>query len=108
MFERFSKDVADVAFILAVETFKKTRFTSHVYFLSRCLRLKIVPTGFQLNFNASSKQEVFRAHLIKCSFNLIRSTLQDYQSTIDQCTRKIPGLVIFVLYKVEYFDKFIH
>ena len=91
--ELFSKDIAHAAFSLAVETFKKTRFASHVYFLSRCLRLKIVPNGFQLNFNATCKQKVFHDHVTKCSFNLIRSTLQDYLSTIDLCTREMPGLV---------------
>ncbi len=45
--QQFDKDVADTAFSLATETLKKTRFTSRVYFLSRCLRRKVIPTGFK-------------------------------------------------------------
>ena len=45
--QQFDKDVADTAFSLATETLKKTRFTSRVYFLSRCLRRKVISTGFK-------------------------------------------------------------
>ena len=89
----FTKNIADAAFILATETFKKTRFTSHIFFLSRCLRQKIIPTGFKLNFNANTKQKAFRGHLTKCSFNLIRSTLRDHQHTVEKCSTSLPGLV---------------
>lgn len=35
---------------LAKYIFAKTRFTSHVSFLSNCLRLQVVPKGYQTNF----------------------------------------------------------
>ena len=44
---------SNLAFRLAVHIFTKTRFSSHINFISRCLQNKGIPKGFRSNFHAS-------------------------------------------------------
>ena len=43
----------NLAFRLAIHIFTKTRFSSHINFISRCLQHKVIPKGFRSNFHAS-------------------------------------------------------
>ena len=43
----------NLAFRLAIHIFTKTRFSSHINFISRCLQRKVIPKGFRSNFYAS-------------------------------------------------------
>ena len=43
----------NLAFRLAIHIFTKTRFSSHINFISRCLLHKVIPKGFRSNFYAS-------------------------------------------------------
>ena len=47
----FPDEVADIARSLAYCTCDKTRLTSHVNFIGRCLRRKVIPRGFRIKFN---------------------------------------------------------
>ena len=49
--EEFSANAQVAAEALANNTFKKTRYTSHINFMARCIRKKLIPRGFQLKFN---------------------------------------------------------
>ena len=44
-------EVADIARSLAYCTFDKTRLSSHINFIGRCLRRKAIPRGFRIKFN---------------------------------------------------------
>ena len=39
---------SNLAFCLAIHIFTKTRFSSHINFISRCLQRKVIPKGFRL------------------------------------------------------------
>ena len=44
---------SNLAFRLAIHIFTKTRFSSHINFISRCLQRKVILKGFRSNFHAS-------------------------------------------------------
>ena len=43
--------------VLADKNFRKTRFSSHIDFLSKCLRRGLIPKGFLLSFHASNLEQ---------------------------------------------------
>ncbi len=85
----FAADVSNPAYQIAMSTFKKTRFTSHIHFLSRCLRHNVVPKGFKLKFHSSVVSRAIAKHLQTCSKNLIRSTLQNYNNSVKSISEDI-------------------
>ena len=69
--------------LLVDKTLRKTRFSSHIDFLSRCLRRGLIPKGFLVSFHASNleqsnssgyKRQV-SSILKKCSRRLMASTI---------------------------------
>ena len=44
---------SNLAFRLAIHIFTKTRFSSHINLIIRCLQHKVIPKGFRSNFHAS-------------------------------------------------------
>lgn len=65
---------------LAMATFGKTRFASHIKFVSTCLRRHIIPNGFRLKFNAHVSSDTpyqlrSQTALNQCSRKLMRSAL---------------------------------
>lgn len=45
---------AGVAIKLFRLTLAKTRFVSHIHFIGRCLKAKVIPVGFRVNFSPSN------------------------------------------------------
>jgi len=69
------------AFALAKKTFAKTKHSSHIHFLGKCLRKKLVPSGFDINFhpgfdvaNGLPLRQV-RASIFSCSCHLMLTIL---------------------------------
>ena len=68
----------NTAMQLAKYTFAKTRFTSHVSFISSCLYLQVIPKGFQIKFylgfpiTITSLNSIGRS-LSSCSRSLMRN-----------------------------------
>ena len=48
---QMESSLRNTAMQLAKYTFAKTRFTSHVSFISSCLHLQVIPRGFQIKFH---------------------------------------------------------
>ena len=44
---------SNLAFRLAIHIFTKTRYSSHINCISRCIQHKVIPKGFRSNFHAS-------------------------------------------------------
>ena len=49
----FPEECSSVASTLGQCTFKKTRYTSHINFLSFCLKHGVIPIGFKIRFQPS-------------------------------------------------------
>ena len=105
--ERLSEDIIQPSFEVSTTTFKKTRFTSHVHFLSRCLRSKVIPKGFQIKFHSSTQSAAIKRHLNCCSRNLIRSTLKEYQQTNKELSDKLPNLVNRLQFLCSNYETFL-
>lgn len=73
-------------FRLGLDTFNKTRFSSHVHFLRKCLQARIIPNGFKLNFHSGTisgrLSRKLRKSTERCSFNLMRKVLEDYDKRL--------------------------
>ena len=84
---RFPADVHEPAVSLAMCTFCKTRFTSHIHFLGRCLRRKVIPVGFSIKFHASSLSSGYvknvRSITYTCSRNLMQATVRSMTTKRD-------------------------
>ena len=71
-----------LAFRLAILIFAKTRFCSHINFIGRCLKSKVIPKGFRSNFHASTFSHSNQyLHQIRCaqnsfSRNIMRITIR--------------------------------
>ena len=91
--QSFSEDIIQASYEPSTSTFKKKRFSSHVHFLSRCLRSRVIPNGFKIKFHSSVQSATIQKHLSRCSNNLIGWTLQDYQKIIKEHSDKLPNLV---------------
>ena len=90
---RFPADVHEPAVSLAMCTFCKTRFTSHIQFLGRCLRRKVIPVGFSIKFHASSLSYGYvknvRSITYTCSRNLMQATVRSMTTKRDLASRDI-------------------
>ena len=84
---RFPADVHEPAVSLAMCTFCKTRFTSHIHLLGRCLRRKVIPVGFSIKFHASSLSSGYvknvRSITYTCSRNLMQATVRSMTTKRD-------------------------
>ena len=47
-----TSDALPVAKQLAYYTFKRTNVTSHIVFIGRCLRKRLIPKGFRIKFHS--------------------------------------------------------
>ena len=74
-------------------TFTKTRFTSHINFIGRCLRRRVVPVGFLVKFNAAtfSNGDVRNTKSITntCSRQLMQATIRSMTLKRDLPSRVI-------------------
>ena len=90
---RFPGDVHEPAVSLALCTFSKTRFTSHIHFLGRCLRRKVIPVGFSIKFHASSLSNGYVKNVkyitSTCSRNLMQATVRSMTTKRDLASRDI-------------------
>ena len=105
--QSFSEEIIQASYELSTSTFKKTRFSSHVHFLSRCLRSKVIPNGFKIKFHSSVQSATIQKHLNCCSKNLIRSTLQDYQKIIKEHSDKLPNFVNRLRFLCSNYETFL-
>ena len=77
---------SNLEFRLAIHIFTKTRFSSHINFIRRCLQHKVIPKGFRSNFHASIFSNVSNFNLKYLrqiqrtqntfSHNIMRSTIR--------------------------------
>ena len=72
-------------------TFNKTRFNSHRLFISTCLKNRVIPKGFEIKFHhgpaANSFNSRCRKVVSRCSFQLMREIVADYQKKMDTLSR---------------------
>ena len=65
---------------LAYYTFKKTKLTSHIVFIGRCLRKRLIPKGLRIKFH-STRADRDNKRLTKitnsCSRRLMQTTIQN-------------------------------
>ena len=90
---------SNLAFRLAIHIFTKTRFSSHINFISRCLQHKVIPKGFRSNFHASIFSNVSNFNLKYLheiqrtqntfSRNIMRSTIRAMCSKRNELNKKI-------------------
>ena len=89
----------NLAFRLAIHIFTKTRFFSHINFISRCLQHKVIPKGFRSNFHASIFSNVFNFNLKYLheiqrtqntfSCNIMRTTIRAMCSKRNELNKQI-------------------
>ena len=105
---------SNLAFRLAIHIFTKTRFSSHINFISRCLQQEVIPKGFRSNFHASMFSnvsnfnlkylyEIQRTHNM-FSHNITRSTIKamcskrnELNKQIIECRYQLSNVCPFVL-----------
>ena len=79
---RYSNLLKTTAFYFASATFNKTRYCSHIKFISQCLHSNVIPTGFvianNLNVNGINSQTL-NSTLLSCSKRLMRLSLSSFQ-----------------------------
>ena len=90
---------SNLAFRLAIHIFTKTRFSSHINFISRCLEHKVIPKGFRSNFHASIFSNVSNFNLKYLheiqrtqntfSRNIMRSTIRAMCSKRNELNKQI-------------------
>ena len=90
---------SNLAFRLAIHIFTKTRFSSHINFISRCLQHKVIPKGFRSNFHASIFSNVSNFNLKYLheiqrtqntfSRNIMRSTIRAMCSKRNELNKQI-------------------
>ncbi|XP_015770448.1 PREDICTED: uncharacterized protein LOC107348879 [Acropora digitifera] len=90
---------SNLAFRLAIHIFTKTRFSSHINFISRCLQHKAIPKGFRSNFHASIFSNVSNFNLKYLheiqrtqntfSHNIMRSTIRAMCSKRNELNKQI-------------------
>ena len=90
---------SNLAFRLAIHIFTKTRFSSHINFISRCLQHKVIPKGFRLNFHAAIFSNVSNFNLkyhheiqrtqSTFSHNIMRSTIRAMCSKRNELNKQI-------------------
>lgn len=80
-----------------ITTFNKTRFSSHRLFLKKCIKEKVIPKGFQLKFNQGPGQfppREYQTTLYRCSLQLMRDTLHEYDKRTETLSRERSQLKI--------------
>ena len=68
-----------MAMEMADYTFKMTKFTSHIVFIGRCLRKRLIPKGFRLKFHPADgdrRNKRFSKITDSCSRRLMQATVQ--------------------------------
>ena len=79
-FRFLPSDTLPVAKQLAYYTFKKTKLTSHIVFIGRCLRKRLIPKGFRIKFH-STRADRFNKRLTEitssCSRRLMQTTIHN-------------------------------
>ena len=69
-------DAFNIASRLTDHILKKTKTTSHINFIGRCLKKKVIPVGFRIKFHASTANDQRVASITKtCSRQLMQTTL---------------------------------
>ena len=69
-------DAFNIASRLMDHILKKTKTTSHINFIGRCLKKKVIPVGFRIKFHASTANDQRVASITKtCSRQLMQTTL---------------------------------
>jgi len=69
-----------VAKQLSYHTFKKTKLTSRIVFIGRCLRKRLIPKGFRIKFHstrADRDSKRFTNITNSCSRRLMQTTIQN-------------------------------
>ena len=83
---------AKTRFCFGQKTFDKTRYSSHVRFLGKCLRRKVVPSGFRTNFRPGygiSNGLPTRAIISSCSRRLMRMTIASMKQICENLTSQL-------------------
>ena len=90
---------SNLAFRLVIHIFSKTRFSSHINFISRWLQHKVLPKGFSSNFHASIFSNVSNFNLKYLheiqgtqntfSHNIMRSTIRAMCSKRNELNKQI-------------------
>eukprot|EP00745_Piridium_sociabile_P023737 TRINITY_DN3707_c0_g1_i1.p1 TRINITY_DN3707_c0_g1~~TRINITY_DN3707_c0_g1_i1.p1 ORF type:complete len:909 (-),score=150.62 TRINITY_DN3707_c0_g1_i1:630-3356(-) len=74
-------------------TLQKTRFSSHVFFLRKCVRSKTIPNGFYLKFHSSSQSSSMNSAteiiLKQAGLKLMLLTIRENSRKIEQADRQI-------------------
>ena len=93
----FPSSSSSLALRLATLTFTKTRFCSHVNFISRCLKAKVIPKGFQSNFHASNISTLYLKDVkIACtsfSRNVMRATIRAMSVKLEHINKNISNCI---------------
>ena len=88
---------SSLALRLATLTFTKTRFCSHVNFISRCLKAKVIPKGFQSNFHASNISTLYLKDVKKActsfSRNVMRATIRAMSVKLKHINQNISNCI---------------
>ena len=73
------QDITNTAKSLAMCTFTKTRLTSHINFIGRCLRCRLVPIGFLVKFHLPSFTGRYKRRVksisCNCSWQVMHATI---------------------------------
>ncbi|XP_072016901.1 uncharacterized protein [Amphiura filiformis] len=82
----YPANLAECAFNFGTSTFCKTRYCSHVHFISKCVRLKLIPKGFQIQHGGTSTANVpaINKATATCSRKIMRITLDSFHRTISK------------------------
>lgn len=94
----YDTETCSLAFQLAMATYKKTRTSSHVHFLRSCIRLKLIPKGFQDKFRPSignlspQQNRAFSNVIQKGVFSKIRLSIKIHNQTNLQNSRVVTNL----------------
>ena len=91
LLDSFSTNNHTCAFHLGNALLSKSRLSTHIKFLSTCLREKLVPNGFQIRKSVNVKCRNFNAVVNQCSRQLMRITLESNRHCVniyDQSMKK--------------------
>ena len=83
-----------------LSVFTKTRMSSHMYFLRRCLNLKVIPHGFRIKPSVNLSSIRIQNHCDRASATyskrLMRCTLHDMSSKLKSASQRIHESVSFL------------
>ena len=75
-----NRELLTLAMELADHTFKKTKLASHITFIGRCLRKRVIPKGFRVRFHPTDghrDNRRFSRITDSCSRRLMQATIQN-------------------------------